>query len=147
MHTTHWALQPWDDPRSPNCRSQPRSYCEPRWTHRRPRNQTPLLRHAPAYAPGTGQGGSRTLFRTWPVYWAAHVPPSPQMPPRGLWIPFTPPRVRATHAGQSGQCGVQSQLRQAGHLDRPVWPSAIREWPKEQCSESILLHFPHSKVL
>ena len=100
MHTTHWALQPWDDP----ARSQPHSYCEPRWTHRRPRNQTPLLRHAPAYAPGTGQGGSRTLFRTWPVYWAAHVPPSPQMPPRGLWIPFTPPRVRATHAGQSGQC-------------------------------------------
>ena len=25
VHTTHWALQPWDDPR----RSQPHSYCDP----------------------------------------------------------------------------------------------------------------------
>ena len=49
--------------------------------------------------------GSRTLPRPQPVYWAARVPPGPQMPPHCLWIQFTPPEVRAAHAGQSGKWG------------------------------------------
>ena len=64
-----------------------------------------------------------------------------------LDLVYPPLRARAGHAGQSGQCGVQSWLRQAGRVDRPGWPSAIREGPEEQCFGNILLHFPHSKVL
>ena len=133
--TTHWALQPWDDPG----RSQPLSCCEPRGTHRRPRNMTTLLRHAPAPAPETGWGSHRTLTRTQPVYRAVCVPPSPQTPPQCLWIQFTPPGARATHAGQSGQWGYR-----AGYLDGPGWPLAMRGFG-EQGSGNILLHFPHSK--
>ena len=56
------------------------------------------------------------LSRTWPVYWAACVLPSPQTPLQCLWIPFTPPRERATHAGQSGQCRHLAELAQTGSM-------------------------------
>ena len=142
VNATHWAPQPWDDPG----RWQPCSCCEPRGTHRRPRNLTHLLKHAPTPAPGTDWRGHQTLSRTRPVYWAVSVTPSPQMPPQCLWIQFTPPGARAAHAGQSRQWGYRVSSDQ-----QDIWTGqgGHRLWEgiKKQGSGNILLHFLHSKVL
>ena len=59
------------------------------------------------------------LPRTQPVYWAACVPPGPQMPPHCLWIQVTPPGARAAHAGQSGQWGWR--VYRASSDQQDVW--------------------------
>ena len=145
MNTTHWALLPWDN----LMRSRLCSCCEPRGTRRRLRSLTPLLRHVPAPAPGTGRGGGRTLSRTQPVYWAACVSPGPQMPPQRLWIQFTPPPGARGHpcwaewAVSGTEPADTSRISVCGR-------AAIREGPKDSDGVPGLHHrhsHPHQGLL